>query len=82
MDLPDFWKKIKRLEKIKINISKQYRSELGHALASFAFAVQNCSIIKGNAPMLNRHEIGHAPASLASAKGKTVFINKARSEAV
>ena len=32
--------------------------------------------------MLNRHEIGHAPASLASAKGKTVFINKARSEAV
>lgn len=51
-------------------------------LASFAFAVQNCSIIKGNAPMLNRHEIGHAPASLASAKGKTVFINKARSEAV
>ena len=36
MDLPDFWKKIKRLEKIKINFSKQYRSELGHALASFA----------------------------------------------
>ena len=36
MDNPDFWKKIKRLEKIKINFSKQYRSELEHALASFA----------------------------------------------
>ena len=32
MDLLDFWKKIKRLEMIKIKFSKQYRSELGHAL--------------------------------------------------
>ena len=40
MDNPDFWKKIKRLEKIKINFSKQYRSELGHALASFALNEQ------------------------------------------
>jgi len=48
MDLPDFWKKIKRLEKIKINFSKQYRSELGHALASFALLssgfINHCSL--------------------------------------
>ncbi len=35
MDLPDFWKKIKGSMKIK-KFSVQYRSELGHALASFA----------------------------------------------
>ena len=35
MDLPDFWKKIKGTMKIK-KFSVQYRSELGHALASFA----------------------------------------------
>ena len=48
MDNPDFWKKIKRLEKIKINFSKQYRSELEHALASFALLssgfVNHCSL--------------------------------------
>ena len=48
MDNPVFWKKIKRLEKIKINFSKQYRSELGHALASFALLssgfINHCSL--------------------------------------
>ena len=32
--------------------------------------------------MQYRHEIEHAPANLASAKGRTVFIDEARSDAV
>ena len=44
----------------------QYRSELGHALASLAFAVQDCRMIKGYALKLYGYEIGHAPANLAT----------------
>ena len=44
----------------------QYRSELGHALANFAFAVQDCRMIKGYASKLYGYEIGHAPANLAT----------------
>ena len=43
-----------------------YRDESGHAPASFAFVVQNCKMIKGNAPKLYGYEIGHAPANLAT----------------
>ena len=43
-----------------------YRHESGHACANFAFVVQNCKMIKGNALKLYRYEIGYAPANLAT----------------
>ena len=44
----------------------QYRSELGHALASLAVTVQDCKMIKGYASKLYGYKIGHAPANLAT----------------
>ena len=60
----------------------QYRHGVGHAPAKLALRSEGLYQSKAFAPMQYRHGIGHAPANLTPAKGRTVFIDEGRSNAV
>ena len=60
----------------------QYRHGVGHAPAKLALRSEGLYQSKAFAPMQYRHGIRHAPSKLVSAKGRTVFMEGIRSNAV